>query len=271
MGSGYANYGTTRPSDGNGNGFKAGSSKTGIRHTVRNCVAWKNKASGFYANHSSGGNDWYNNTSYRNGMQYNMLASTWSEPNGKGTRTDGVTLTGNKRHIMRNNIGYPDKNSYIDGYGVDAEFNTWDLGISPEEGDFKSVSDPSMTVTGRRLEPEGGAFGQRKEDGSLPDIDFLKLATGSRMIDRGIDVELPFKGDAPDLGAYETGLTTAACFRLQKDVKPASIFPYGSGPDVRFSISGRRFGNGSVRHAVQPIILRSGDKRAAVTIGIRTE
>ena len=29
--------------------------------------AWKNKASGFYANHSSGGNTWYNNTSFMNG------------------------------------------------------------------------------------------------------------------------------------------------------------------------------------------------------------
>ena len=63
------------PADGNGNGFKMGSSQTGIRHMVRNNVAWKNKASGFYANHSTGGNTWYNNTSYMNGTQYNMLAS----------------------------------------------------------------------------------------------------------------------------------------------------------------------------------------------------
>ena len=52
-----------------------GSSQTGIRHIVQNNVAWKNKAAGFYANHSSGGNTWYNNTSYMNGTQYNMLAS----------------------------------------------------------------------------------------------------------------------------------------------------------------------------------------------------
>jgi len=29
-----------------------------------------NAASGFYANHSTGGNTWYNNTSYSNGTQY---------------------------------------------------------------------------------------------------------------------------------------------------------------------------------------------------------
>jgi len=27
---------------------------------------------------------------------------------------------------MRNNIGYPNKNEYITGYGVDTAFNTWD-------------------------------------------------------------------------------------------------------------------------------------------------
>jgi hypothetical protein len=81
FGSGFASYGTYSPSSGNGNGFKIGSSKTGIRHLVQNNVAWKCKASGFYANHSSGGNTWYDNTSFQNGTQFNMLASTWSAPN----------------------------------------------------------------------------------------------------------------------------------------------------------------------------------------------
>ncbi len=83
MGNGTINSGTAKPGSGNGNGFKAGSSKTGIRHIIRNCVAWKNAATGFYANHSAGGNTWYNNTSYNNGTQYNMLASSWDAA-GKG-------------------------------------------------------------------------------------------------------------------------------------------------------------------------------------------
>jgi len=207
FGAGYFNYGNGKA--GNGNGFKIGSSKTGIRHTVRNCVAWGNKANGFYANHSSGGNTWYNNTSFQNGTQYNMLASTWSEPNGGGTRTDGVTLSGDKAHILRNNIGFPNDNQYVNGYGVDTKFNTWDLNIVPAAKDFLSVADPSLTAKDATVETIAGALGPRQADGSLPNVDFLKLAAGSAMIDKGTDVQLPFVGAAPDLGAYEFGATGA--------------------------------------------------------------
>ena len=202
MGHGYSNYGTGKPKDGNGNGFKAGSSKTGVRHTIRNCVAWKNKASGFYANHSSGGNDWFNNTAYMNGTAFNMWASTWDA---NDNRTDGVVLKGSKAHVMKNNIAFPNKTAYIGGEYAAGEYNTWNLNITPKESDFVSVSDPSMTVTGRELGPLGGAFGPRQADGSLPDIDFLKLAKNSQMIDKGVNVGLKYEGKAPDLGAYEYG------------------------------------------------------------------
>ena len=46
---GFSNGGANSPADGNGNGFKAGSSKTGVRHTIQNCLAWGNVASGFSA------------------------------------------------------------------------------------------------------------------------------------------------------------------------------------------------------------------------------
>jgi MYXO-CTERM domain-containing protein len=210
FGNGFSNYGAGKPADGNGNGFKIGSSKTGIRHLVQNNVAWGNKANGFYANHSSGGNTWYNNTSFQNGTQFNMLASTWSAPNGGGTRTDGVTLTGAAAHIMRNNLAFPNKNDYITGYGVDTQFNSWDLNITPAAKDFLSITDPTVGGTGQALETTSPALGPRQADGSLPNVDFMKLAAGSAMIDKGKDVGLPFVGAAPDLGAYEFGATGTA-------------------------------------------------------------
>jgi len=200
MGNGFAMYGTFNPADGNGNGFKMGSSATGVRHLVQNNVAWKNKASGFYANHSSGGNTWYNNTSFMNGTQYNMLASPPNDPN------TTITLAGAMAHIMRNNIGYPNRNSNMTG--VDTMFNSWDLNITPAATDFLSIADPSVTGTGVAIE-SSGALGPRSADGSMPAVDFLKLAATSRMIDKGTNVGLPFAGSAPDLGAYEFGAPTS--------------------------------------------------------------
>jgi hypothetical protein len=196
FGNGYAMYGTFNPADGNGNGFKMGSSATGVRHLVQNNVAWKNKASGFYANHSTGGNTWYNNTSFMNGTQYNMLASPAGDPD------TTITLTGSLVHIMRNNIGYPNKNTNMTG--VDTMFNTWDLGITPAAKDFASITDPSVSMTGVGVE-SSGALGPRAADSSMPPVDFLQLAAGSQMIDKGTDVGLPYVGAAPDLGAYEYG------------------------------------------------------------------
>ncbi|MEP6654817.1 MAG: right-handed parallel beta-helix repeat-containing protein [Myxococcales bacterium] len=183
---GYTNGGSTSPSSGNGNGFKAGSSKTGIRHILQNNLAWKNKEAGFYANHSSGGNTWYNNTAYKNKVQFNMRAS----PANATDQT--IELTGAKRHIMRNNVGFPNANAYMGG--VDSMSNTWDLNIT-ESASFVSTDD-------------GGFMGPRQADGSLPILDFLKPCMSSNLIDKGAEVGLPFAGAKPDLGAYEYGAAT---------------------------------------------------------------
>src|SRR4029079_9326477 len=161
-------------------------------HIVRNCVAWKNKAAGFYANHSTGGNTWYNNTSYMNSSaQYNMLASSFDS---SGNVTGTITLSGSKAHIMRNNIGFPNRNANMTG--VDTMFNTWDLGISEASTDFASTSDTGCT-------------GPREAAGSMPSAcTFMHLKAGSALIDKGTNVQLPYSGSAPDLGAYEFGATT---------------------------------------------------------------
>ena len=131
------------------------------------------------------------NTSYNNGTQYDMLASSFDS---SGNVTGTITLTGSKAHIMRNNIGFPDKNSNMDG--VDTQFNTWDLNITPTTADFASTSDTPCT-------------GSREADGSMPAAcTMLHLAAGSKMIDKGTNVGLPYAGTAPDLGAYEYGAAT---------------------------------------------------------------
>ena len=199
MGSGHPVYGTASPADGNGNGFKMGGNVTNTRHMIRNCVAWKNKDSGFYSNHSTGGHTWYNNTAFQNGSDFNMLSGPSAAP---------IQLTGTLAHILRNNISYTNKTSNMGG--VDTQFNTWDLNITPKAADFLSITDPTVSGTGQAIEASSPALGPRKADGSLPDVDFLKLAGGSQMIDKGTDVGLPFVGAAPDLGAYEYGAAGAS-------------------------------------------------------------
>jgi MYXO-CTERM domain-containing protein len=199
MGSGHPVYGTASPVDGNGNGFKMGGNVTNTRHMIHNCVAWKNKDSGFYSNHSTGGHTWYNNTAFQNGTDFNMLSGPSNAP---------IQLTGALAHILRNNISFTNKTANMGG--ADTQFNTWDLNITPKAADFLSITDPTVSGTGQAIEASSPALGPRQADGSLPNVDFLKLAGGSQMIDKGTDVGLPFAGAAPDLGAYEYGAAGGA-------------------------------------------------------------
>ena len=111
---------------------------------------------------------------------------------------------------MKNNISFPNKTSYIGGDYASGEYNTWNLNITPAASDFLSVDDPSMTITGQDLSTIAGMLGPRQPDGSLPDLDFLKLKKGSQMIDKGVNIGIPYVGGAPDLGAYEYGMSSAA-------------------------------------------------------------
>ena len=65
-----------------------------------------------------------------------------------------------------------------------------------------------MTVTGKDLSTIPGILGPRNADGSIPDVGFLKLKKGSRAIDKGEDLGFPFAGKAPDLGAFEYGMSS---------------------------------------------------------------
>ncbi|MEU4251419.1 right-handed parallel beta-helix repeat-containing protein [Amycolatopsis sp. NPDC026612] len=172
----------TTTSSGNGNGFKMGGYggkyvSNGVKHTVRNSVAFANKAAGFYANHHTLANDYFDNTSYANNPDYNMLGITSS---------GGATGLGN----LRNNIAY--KNTLLSNMtGTNAAYNSWNLGVTLSDAQFQSVS-------------TAGWDARRQADGSLPVLPNLRLAAGSALIDKGTNVGLPYSGKAPDLGAFES-------------------------------------------------------------------
>jgi hypothetical protein len=205
---------------GNGNGFKGGGygdPQMGVpavppQHVIQQNCAFYNKANGLYANHEIVSPYFYNNTSFNNGTDVNML----------GLNGTTVTSVG----FLRNNLAYSNS-----GHGVLSNmtnsgpisdmFNSWDtsLGVTVTDADFQSVAFAAPTSCPAAFTPGGtpcvsptdmttfgGMASARQADGSLPVVAFLRLAATSKLVDRGTNVGLPYAGSAPDLGCFETGL-----------------------------------------------------------------
>lgn len=183
--------GTTEAA-GNGNGFKVGG--YGLppdapaiipRHMIRFCLAFDNRAAGFYQNHHPLPNYYYDNTSFDNkGADFNLL--------GYDLEKAGDANLG----ILRNNLAFTGTAlANASGAGVDAAGNSWNLPVTVTSADFISTD-------------TAGVAGPRSGDGGLPYLGFMRLRAGSDLIDRGVDVQLPYAGSAPDLGAFESGKVT---------------------------------------------------------------
>ncbi|WP_108804714.1 right-handed parallel beta-helix repeat-containing protein [Aquimarina sp. Aq107] len=163
----------TNTKAGDGNGFKLGSNSTGPRHQVHFNLAAGNDLRGFDYNGGSGGMDLYNNTSYDNGFVDFRL---------------GESLGFN----VQNNIGYLSSQNVQGERGNNVSDNSWNLSVVVNNDDFISLDINQLLRS-------------RKPDGSLPDVDYLHLKSGSDLVDKGVDLGFSFNGNAPDLGAFEAG------------------------------------------------------------------
>jgi hypothetical protein len=179
---------------GDGNGFKAGgyarrpADQIPVpvpQNTVQFCLAVHNKANGFYSNHHINGSFWYNNSAYRNSVNFNMM---------NRLKDDVMADVPGYSHKMRNNLGYKGNKEVdmLDAAKCDLSNNYFDLKLTATDTDFVSLDEQLLTAP-------------RKADGSLPDIAFMKLKTNSQFVDKGADIGFPFNGKAPDLGAFESG------------------------------------------------------------------
>lgn len=186
-----------RPLAGNGQGIKAGGYDLPPnrvpadvpQNIVRNCVSFLNGDRGLNANYHPVACKWYNNTSF--GNRGGNVFMEGIDYKGGSSYTRGIN-----KAILRNNISFNGSIRNCDGAGIDASHNSWDIpGFKIAEDDFVSIDTT-------------GVFGPRKEDGSLPDIDFMHLAENSKLIDAGEDVGLTFEGEAPDVGAFEYKVKT---------------------------------------------------------------
>ena len=180
---GYFKDGTDAGVNANGNGFKMGGSddKT-LKHnfTLKNCVSFDNKAKGFDQNNNKGSMILYNCSGYQNvGNNFSISA----------------TLATGKILEVKNCVAADNKVS-LGSFAIQAT-NSWMPPFTVSSADFASLDTT-------------GVAGPRKADGSLPDVHFLHLAAGSDLIDGGTNVGLPFKGNAPDLGAFESDFATSS-------------------------------------------------------------
>jgi hypothetical protein len=188
----YNGYSPSFQPLGDGNGFKAGgygakltpSVPTTIpRNIIRFCLAVNNKVNGFYANHHLGGNDWYNNTAYKNATNYNML----------NRKSDYTADVAGYDHILKNNLDARPRNtafSHINTALCTLNNNSWQLNVPVSSADFVN-RDESLLIQAR------------PSDCSLPSNDFLRLVAGSGLIDKGVDLGCGFRGGNPDLGCFE--------------------------------------------------------------------
>ncbi len=162
------NYGSFA---GNGNGFKLGGNKIVARNRITNSVAFDNPLKGFDQNNNAGGLTVLNNTAYRNGINYGL----------------GNPVNSGEKHYLRNNISL---SGTVSVSNADSKNNSWDTGPSAIAADFASL-DLSL------------ATAARNPDGSLPNNNLFRLNANSALIDKGVNVGLPYAGVAPDLGAFE--------------------------------------------------------------------
>ena len=176
---------------GDGMGLKFGTNfsanTTAIKKIAKSCLIFENAHTGIDL-WTDGGYYWsgytiYNCTVYKNGE----VGFGCSDASGASTTT------------LRNNISYANsKGDYLTSAAWLAhDHNNFDIPITVTNADFASVNSVGMD-------------GPRQADGSLPVVSFLQLASGSRLIDAGVDVGIPYSGKLPDLGSLEnqTGSTT---------------------------------------------------------------
>ncbi len=139
---------------------------------LRNCIASGNRVKGFDHNSNRGNVTLYNCIAHNNGT--NM---------GFG-RTNPVASLTIKNCAVLGPVGP------LYGVTTDVSHNSWQEGILCKDSDFQSVDMSELAKP-------------RNADGSLPAITYLHPVPGSDLIDRGVDVGLPFHASAPDLGAFE--------------------------------------------------------------------
>jgi len=123
------------------------------RHVTEGCLAVRNKASGFYANHHLMGGDWSYNSAYRNSNDFNFLM----RPPDNSVEIDGVG------HRIIGNLSYRGLRDVTRLNAAQCELK-----------DNAFASEKKFTDAAFESLDEAALIGPREADGSLPKVAFLK-------------------------------------------------------------------------------------------------
>ncbi len=155
---------------GDGNGFKGGG--WGMRsdayrcptpcptHYIHDCVAFRNKANGFYANHHLGGNIWMRNVAAENQRDnFNMvnrkgksMDECYDVPGYGHTLTNNVSWIPNKEDLSNCNTNECKLQNNVFGKDQEKADSTWFISTNPKD-----------------------VFAPRDAYGNLPDMPYLQL------------------------------------------------------------------------------------------------
>ncbi len=155
-----------------GEGIKLGYDSDPGRHSAIRCLSWKNVHLGYRMD----------------GGPYTLDGCASFE---NGRRPLGWDLAPIATEIHNSlDLGTPNDSSIPDE--VNSTHNSWDPGSS-----FTVAADDFVSID------DGPLLGPRSSDGSLPVVDFMRLAEGSDLIDAGLEGASAFGGSAPDIGCFE--------------------------------------------------------------------
>lgn len=190
-GNGYLKNGTDKGYHANGQGFKMGGSDSPstLKHnfTLRNCLAFDNKANGFDQNNNMGTMLIENCTAFRNNKVIDYTSEGHGISKGANFNIYKALATG-KTCTIRNCVSIAGPVNMTDW--VVQSTNSWHNVFTVTEADFMSLDTT-------------GVSGPRQADGSLPRINLCRLQPTSDLIDSGTKIGLDYLGAAPDLGAFE--------------------------------------------------------------------
>ena len=197
-------YDANMVSRGDGTGIKGGGygmgtiTKTVVapRNVIKNCIAWKNKQNGIYANHHLGGNDWYNNSAYANKRNFNMV--------NRKSVSEAVDVDGYD-HVLKNNLSHGGTTANyvnISQTLCTLENNTFLPTVTLTNSDFESLD-------GTQLKRE------RQADGSLPEITFLKLKPTSKAYTMNVGYQFDYETVASGIKSVRVADSQDAVYTLE--------------------------------------------------------